>query len=194
MAKKLYEEANIQAIADAIREKNGMTTTYLVSEMAAAILALSGGSSSGGGSETEITGVIFPPVDGWQESKLTSSSSYSLGSCSFSEDGFTGSAASSQCAGMISPLTDFSGKNTLHIEFSASIPSGKGQFCVYVGPNQYNSGSVVDKVASAEEIAAGAMDIDVSAVSGEYYLIAGVMVWGGGATASCTITKISLEV
>ena len=50
MAKKLYEESNIQAIADAIREKNGETTTYKPSEMAAAITAITTG---GGGGEVE---------------------------------------------------------------------------------------------------------------------------------------------
>lgn len=46
MAKKLYEEADIQAIASAIRGKNGLTDTYKTSEMAAAItnLPASGGS------------------------------------------------------------------------------------------------------------------------------------------------------
>ena len=48
MAKKLYEESSIQAIADAIREKNGETTTYKPSEMAAAITAITTG---GGGEE-----------------------------------------------------------------------------------------------------------------------------------------------
>lgn len=38
--KKLYEESNIQAIADAIRAKNGKTTTYKTGEMAAAIGAI----------------------------------------------------------------------------------------------------------------------------------------------------------
>lgn len=42
MAKKLYEEASIQAIAAAIREKNGTTAKYKVAEMANAVLALSG--------------------------------------------------------------------------------------------------------------------------------------------------------
>lgn len=49
MAQKLYEETNIQAIADAIREKNGATDTYLVSEMAAAISAIQAGGGGGGG-------------------------------------------------------------------------------------------------------------------------------------------------
>ena len=40
MAQKLYEESNIQAIADAIRGKNGLTNTYKTSEMAAAITAI----------------------------------------------------------------------------------------------------------------------------------------------------------
>lgn len=43
MAQKLYEESNIQAIADAIRGKNGLTDTYKTSEMAAAITAIEGG-------------------------------------------------------------------------------------------------------------------------------------------------------
>ena len=42
MAKKLYEEASVQAIADAIRAKTGGTETYKPAEMAAAIEAISG--------------------------------------------------------------------------------------------------------------------------------------------------------
>lgn len=42
MAKKLYEEASVQDIAAAIREKNGTTTKYKVAEMGAAVRALSG--------------------------------------------------------------------------------------------------------------------------------------------------------
>ena len=42
MSKKLYEESSIQDIATAIREKNGTTTKYKVSEMADAVRALSG--------------------------------------------------------------------------------------------------------------------------------------------------------
>lgn len=42
MAKKLYEEASVQAIANAIREKNGEAITYKIGEMATAIAAISG--------------------------------------------------------------------------------------------------------------------------------------------------------
>ena len=42
MAKKLYEESSVQAIAAAIREKNGGTDTYKIGAMAAAVKALSG--------------------------------------------------------------------------------------------------------------------------------------------------------
>lgn len=42
MAKKLYEEASVQAIANAIRAKNGETATYKIGDMAAAIAAISG--------------------------------------------------------------------------------------------------------------------------------------------------------
>ena len=40
MSKKLYEESSIRDIANAIREKNGTTTKYKVSEMGAAVMAL----------------------------------------------------------------------------------------------------------------------------------------------------------
>lgn len=40
MAKKLYEESNISAIASAIRSKNGLSDTYTVSDMASAILSI----------------------------------------------------------------------------------------------------------------------------------------------------------
>lgn len=42
MAKKLYEEASVQNIANAIRAKNGTATKYKVAEMAAAIADISG--------------------------------------------------------------------------------------------------------------------------------------------------------
>lgn len=41
MSKKLYEETSISAIADAIRNKNGSSDSYKVSQMANAILAIS---------------------------------------------------------------------------------------------------------------------------------------------------------
>lgn len=45
MSKKLYEESSIQDIANAIRNKNGSTSTYKVSEMAGAINDISVSSS-----------------------------------------------------------------------------------------------------------------------------------------------------
>ena len=50
MSKVLVSESNLTNIADAIRGKNGETTTYKPSEMAAAITAIS---SSGGGSRAD---------------------------------------------------------------------------------------------------------------------------------------------
>ena len=47
MVQKLYEEENIQAIADALRSKNGETTTYSTNEMAAAISSIQVGDGSG---------------------------------------------------------------------------------------------------------------------------------------------------
>ena len=45
MAKVLVNESSLTGIANAIRGKNGSTTTYKPSEMAAAITAISGGGS-----------------------------------------------------------------------------------------------------------------------------------------------------
>lgn len=42
MSKKLYEESSVQAIANAIRAKNGSTATYKIAEMAGAVQALTG--------------------------------------------------------------------------------------------------------------------------------------------------------
>lgn len=49
MAKKLYEESNIQAIADAIRGKCGTTCGYKTCDMAAAIDSITTGGGSGNG-------------------------------------------------------------------------------------------------------------------------------------------------
>jgi len=51
MANKLYEEASVQSIANAIRVKNGATTKYKIGEMAAAIEELQTG--GGGGNKVE---------------------------------------------------------------------------------------------------------------------------------------------
>ena len=57
MANKLYEESSIQAIANAIRAKNGSTDTYTVAQMADAISAISAGGLSVPG--FNITGGTF---------------------------------------------------------------------------------------------------------------------------------------
>lgn len=45
MANKLYEESSVQAIANAIRAKNGTTTKYKIGEMAAAVQDITGAES-----------------------------------------------------------------------------------------------------------------------------------------------------
>lgn len=54
MAKKLYPETDIQAIADAIRGKNGSSDTYTVGQMASAIQAI----PSGGG-EVDVKQTLY---------------------------------------------------------------------------------------------------------------------------------------
>lgn len=73
MAKKLYEESNIQAIADAIREKNGTTNTYKVSEMASAI-----GAIEAGGEDTRIKGLIERTITEISDDNVESVGDYGL--------------------------------------------------------------------------------------------------------------------
>lgn len=73
MAKKLYEESTIQAIADAIRTKNGSDATYKPAEMPAAIAAISGSGSAAAENITwhqcpevvrnYLAGVTYDPTD-----------------------------------------------------------------------------------------------------------------------------------
>lgn len=58
MANKLYDETSIQAIADAIRAKNGSSDAYKVSEMAQAIEDIPTG---GGGNADYVEGTITIP-------------------------------------------------------------------------------------------------------------------------------------
>lgn len=192
MAKKLYEEANIQAIADAIRAKNGLPASYKVSEMANAILAITGGGTS------DTPGVILPPASSWAFSKvLEQEGSYTIDQCVFSDHVFIGSVTGAmRGAGIRSTAKiDLTDAQYLHIEFTAvGISPGNNQFCVYakddIGTNATEV--VLDKVATTDEIAAGYMDIDVSEITGSYYLFLGLVRWGGG-NATAGISKIRLD-
>lgn len=193
MAKKLYEETNIQDIANAIREKNGLSVSYKVSQMAAAIRALSIGDGSSEVSET----VIFPPTASWTFSKvLESASGYSIGSCEFSGNTFVGKCtAANTGAGIYSNgKINMTGFNTLRVEFSATgITSGQSQFSLYVQDviGTHATDQPVDRVATMDEITAGVMDVDISAVNGSYYIILGVCTWSGS-RPEITISNITL--
>ncbi len=60
--KVIILDTTLKEIADAIRTKNGVTTQYLPSEMAAAILAISGGGSGGGTEPVNTTKSIYKKV------------------------------------------------------------------------------------------------------------------------------------
>lgn len=61
--KKLYEETDIQAVADAIREKNGSTDTYKVSEMAQAIRNIPTKDTSNEAIDIENSGYTYTETD-----------------------------------------------------------------------------------------------------------------------------------
>lgn len=168
------------------------SNTTGLEDILAKVNSLPEGGSSGG------VDVIFPPVDGWIAHQIFYYGTHSLGTCSFDDGAFTGVAEYNQGAGMISQLVDLSNADVIHIEFSASgaVDASSGQFCAYVNSDAQNpSGDarVAEIVANSTEISAGIVDIDVSALSGKYYIIAGVDVWGSGKTANCTISKVQLK-
>lgn len=73
MANKMYEEAYIQAIANAIREKNGSTNTYKVSEMASGIASIQTGATEE--NRLVFTGTITETVVGSLEYVVLAKSS-----------------------------------------------------------------------------------------------------------------------
>lgn len=191
MAKKLYEEANIQAIADAIREKNGQSASYKVAEMADAILVLDAGGSG--------SAATMPIQTGWEFSKVMEAlDSYTMGDCRYTTGTFFGSFfGANMGVGLRSKtkinLTDV---DVLHVEFAAYGIVAGVQISVYV-QNEIGSsavaGDVVDRVVTEEEISAGSVDVDVSAVSGSYYIVMGAISWYNK-TVSIAISKIQADV
>lgn len=190
MAKKLYEESNIQAIADAIREKNGQSARYKVAEMADAILVLNAGGSG--------SAATTPIQTGWEFSKvMEASSSYTLGDCRYTSGIFFGSFSGQNMGVGLRSKTkiDLTGVDVLHVEFAAYGISTGAQISVYVQDEIGSSavaGNVVDRVATADEISAGAMDVDVSAVNGSYYIVMGAIAWHTK-TVSIAISKIQAD-
>lgn len=76
MAKKLYEESSVQAIANAIRAKNGSTDTYKIAEMPAAISAI----ETGGGSLED--DVVTHSVSGeYSNDRITTVGKYAFYEC-----------------------------------------------------------------------------------------------------------------
>ena len=61
MSQKLYTESDIADIADAIREKNGLSDTYKVSDMANAIRSI----PSGGSGNLVVKKISWTGTDSW---------------------------------------------------------------------------------------------------------------------------------
>lgn len=191
MAKKLYEESSIRAIADAIREKNGLSYGYKVAEMADAILVLDAGGSG--------SAATMPIQTGWEFSKvMEESDSYTMGDCRYTSGTFFGSfSGANKGVGLRSKTKiDLTDVDVLHVEFAAYGIVAGTQISVYV-QNEIGSsavaGDVVDRVVTAEEISAGAVDVDVSSVSGSYYIVMGAISWYNK-TVSIAISKIQADV
>ena len=75
MAQKFYNESDIQAIASAIRAKNGLSSTYTVSQMASAIQDIPSGSGGGGNADIE-DGLITRTLSTYENSRVTRIGNY----------------------------------------------------------------------------------------------------------------------
>lgn len=140
--------------------------------------------------------VVFPPTANWEFSKLMeqSDSTYTMGTCEYSGDTFVGSfSGSSMGVGIRSKdKISLSGFRNLHVEFTSSELQSGAQFNVYVKSAISAAGDIIDHVATSSELATGAIDIDVSAVSGSYYIAVGAIAWYNR-NVNITISKIRLD-
>lgn len=73
MSNKLYEESDVQAIANAIRTKNGSSDTYMVSEMAQAVLDIPQGTTPTGTKQITIdsAGTTTENVSAYANAEIT---------------------------------------------------------------------------------------------------------------------------
>lgn len=73
MSNKLYEESDVQAIANAIRSKNGSSDTYMVSEMAQAVLDIPTGTTPTGTKQITISsaGTTTENVSAYANAEIT---------------------------------------------------------------------------------------------------------------------------
>ena len=81
MAQKFYNESDIQAIASAIRAKNGLSSTYTVSQMASAIQNIPSGSGGGGNTDMEDS-LVTRALSTYENSRVTSIGNNAFQECS----------------------------------------------------------------------------------------------------------------
>ena len=140
--------------------------------------------------------VIFPPTSSWEFTKMMeqADSTYTIGTCEYTGDTFTGSfSGASKGVGIRSAnKISLSGFSTLHIEFSASELQSGSQFNVYIQNTLSTAGDVIDHVATSGELTAGVIDIDISGISGSYYILIGAIAWYNR-NVSITISKVTLK-
>ena len=146
---------------------------------------------------TEVTDtVVFPPTSAWEFTKMMeqADSSYTMGTCEYTGDTFTGSFSGANMGVGIKSANKISlaGFKTLHVEFTSSALESGSQFSVYVQNTIPTAGDVIDHIATSGELTAGAIDIDLSGISGSYYILIGAIAWYNR-NVSITITNVTLK-
>ena len=140
--------------------------------------------------------VVFPPTSAWEFTKMMeqADSSYTMGTCEYTGDTFTGSFSGANMGVGIKSANKISlaGFKTLHVEFTSSALESGSQFSVYVQNTIPTAGDVIDHIATSGELTAGAIDIDLSGISGSYYILIGAIAWYNR-NVSITITNVTLK-
>ena len=172
MAMKLYNDTDIQDIADAIRAKNGLSATYKVSEMAAAISAI----PTGGSIKAEFVTVTVPSAQTSVYSILTGNQ--------FLADHYADNGAFV----FLVALDNISATNSILVNMASNIQYGLG----FYGFTTRSNGSALATIQAARSLASkdavynGAMYYENGALkvyatstrilqAGDYAIIMGVI-------------------
>ena len=150
------------------------------------------GAISIAGAWVDLSVLAFPRTFEWTTTKIYNDAAYTLGDVNITNASATLSASYQKGAG-IRPVDyfDFTNIKTVRVFFTlGQVVSGNYAFMVYVDttPQAINPAKTV--TVTAADFNNGYVDVDVTAISGNYYILAGLTNWTRNTTVTGAISKI----